>query len=233
MSSVRFAVVSMSARSPEHLDARYIEWHSLDHHPEQYAIEGIQLGQRWVSTPECRAVRAVEHERFDDVDHVMQYHFGDPLDSSLEQFFELGATLHEAGRMPLRLPAVELGGYELVERCASARASVRAAVVPWRPARGAYLIVENGDDHADLGALCDIDGVAGAWRYRGGEFHHRLTDTTGLSLTVLYLDDDVVSTGKQIGAALSDSWRSTSTEPMLAAPFEGIVPWAWDRSLPH
>src|SRR5688500_8692078 len=142
MSSVRFAVVSMSARSPENLDADYLEWHALDHHPEQYGIDAIRLGQRWVSTPACRAVRPVEHERFDDVDHVMHYHFADPLEQALEDFFALGATLHAAGRMPLRIPAVELGGYELVDRHASARALISADVVPWRPARGAYYVVE-------------------------------------------------------------------------------------------
>jgi hypothetical protein len=214
------------------LDAQYIEWHSLDHHPEQYGIDGIRLGQRWVSTPSCRAVRAVEHGRFDDVDHVMQYHFADPLQSSLEEFFALGATLHKAGRMPLRIPAVELGGYELVDRCASAHALIRAEVVPWRPARGAYFIVEHGGENADLKTLCEIPGVAGAWRYRGGAFHERLVDTTDLTLTVLYLDDEVVATGVRIGAALSEGWEGSSTVAMLAAPFESIQPWAWDRALP-
>jgi len=233
VSGVRFAVVSLSARSPEKLDADYIEWHCLDHHPEQYSIDGIRLGQRWVSTPACRAARAVEHGRFDDVDHVMQYHFADPLDESLDAFFALGAELHAAGRMPLRIPAVELGGYELIDRCASPRAMIRPEVVPWRPARGAYLVIERGDDHAELDALCEIPGVAGAWRYRGGEFHRRLVDTTDLTLTVLYLDEEAVATGIRVGGVLSDGWQSSATEPMLAAPFESIVPWAWDRALPR
>lgn len=127
----------MSARSPEGLDADYLEWHGLDHHPEQYGIDSIRLGQRWVSTASCRAVRAAEHGRFDAVDHVMQYLFADPVEPGLEEFFQLGADLHSIGRMPLRLPQVELGGYELVERYASPRVLVRDKVLPWRPARGA------------------------------------------------------------------------------------------------
>ena len=35
----------------------YNEWHMLDHMPEQYPLDGIAYGQRWVSTPACRAAR--------------------------------------------------------------------------------------------------------------------------------------------------------------------------------
>ena len=225
MSSVRFAVVSLSARSPDERDAEYIEWHSLDHHPEQYGIDGIRLGQRWVSTPACRAARTVQHPRYTEVDHAMLYLFADPLNESLDEFFRLGKTLHDAGRMPIRIPAVELGGWELVDRCAAAGALVRPEVIPWRPARGAYLAIEQGAERTTLDELCEVPGVAGAWRYQGGAFHERLADTSDLTLTVLYLDGDPVDTG----ARLQDRpWA----EPMLAAPFMCVVPWAWDRSLP-
>ena len=36
--SVRLCVLSLSARSPDGDDAAYIEWHSLDHLPEQYSL---------------------------------------------------------------------------------------------------------------------------------------------------------------------------------------------------
>jgi hypothetical protein len=231
MGGIRFAVVSMSARSPEGRDAEYIEWHGLDHHPEQYGIDSIRLGQRWVSTPACRAARVAEHERFAAVDHVMQYLFADPSDAALDEFFALGAELHAAGRMPIRLPAVELGGYDLVERCASARVLIRDEVLPWRPVRGGYLIIERGDAGTELSALCDVPGVAGAWRYRGGAFHKRFADTSDLTLTVCYLDDDVTSTASRLGAVLAGSWRDESSA-LLAAPFEAVVPWSWDRALP-
>ena len=38
----------------------YNEWHQLDHMPEQYPLDGIAYGQRWVSTPACRAARVGE-----------------------------------------------------------------------------------------------------------------------------------------------------------------------------
>lgn len=226
-------VVSASARSPEKVDAQYLEWHALDHHPEQYGIDAIRLGQRWVSTPACRAARAAEHERFDAVDHVMQYHFTDPDQEALAEFFALGGQLRRAGRMPLSLPPVELGGYQLLDRYASPRVQIRAEVVPWRPARGVYLIIEHGDPSLELPSLCEMPGVAGTWRYRGGDFYERFADTSGLMLTVCYLDGDVVGTANVIGAALADAWQTTSTVPLLAAPLQAVVPWDWDRALPH
>lgn len=218
--------MSMSARSPDGNDAAYLEWHALDHRPEQYSIPGIQRGQRWVSTPACRAARAAGDERFTATDHVMQYLFADPLEPALDRFFALGAELGAAGRMPIRLPAVELGGYELVHRVTAEHALVRPEVLPWRPCHGAYLLIERGVEDAGGDDLARVDGVAGFWRHRGGAFHPRLADTTGLHLTVCYVDGDPVATGERLSEVV-DAGRA-----LLAAPFVNVIPWAWDRALP-
>ena len=39
----------------EVLDGRhreYNQWHGLDHMPENFKLDGLQWGQRWVATPE-------------------------------------------------------------------------------------------------------------------------------------------------------------------------------------
>ena len=36
----------------------YNAWHQLDHLPEQFTIDGITFGQRWVRSPRCRAAEA-------------------------------------------------------------------------------------------------------------------------------------------------------------------------------
>ena len=218
---VHLAVVSMSARSADGRDAEYLAWHGLDHLPEQYGIDAIQLGQRWVSTPACRAARAASDARFDAVDHVVQYLFGEPVVPALDEFFALGAELRAAGRMPIALPPVELGAYELVDRSAHL---VDADVLPWRPARGVYLLVEREPSPFD--ALLAVPGVAGAWRFRGGVFHERFADTSGLHLTVCYLDADVVASAHGIADVVA------GTTPLLAAPFETVVPYEWTRALP-
>lgn len=213
--SVRVCVLSLSARSPEGDDAAYIEWHSLDHLPEQYSMRSLVYGQRWVSTPACRAARAQGDDALDGADHVVQYLFADK--GSLDRFFALGAELREAGRMPLRLPPVELAAYAFND---ATSAVVRPEVVPFRPNRGAYLIVSDG--RVDIKPT---DGVAGVWHYVGGRFHDRLVDTRGRHLTVCYLDGDPAEVGAQITQSL--------TQPvLLGAPFASLVPFDWERSLP-
>lgn len=67
--------VSMSARHPEGHDADYLEWHSLDHRPEQHRLESLRASLRLVSTPACRAARVIANERYEATDHLMTYLF--------------------------------------------------------------------------------------------------------------------------------------------------------------
>jgi hypothetical protein len=231
-SDVRIGVLSMSARSPDGDDARYLEWHTLDHLPEQHRISGMRSGARWVSTPACRAARAAEAPPYDAVDHVVAYLFADPVDAGLDTFFALGADLRAAGRMPVRLPAVELGGYELAGKAASPRVLVGADVLPWRPCRGIYLLLERGP-LTSTATLLDVPGVAGIWSYAGSDLlHPRLADTAGKHLAVAYLDDDPAATAGRLADTLAARWSSGALVPLLAAPFVTLVPWAWDGALP-
>ena len=142
------AFISLSAREPDGRDADYIAWHSLDHRPEQHRLAGLRNSLRLVSTPACRAARAANDDRFDAVDHVMTYLFSDP--AALSGFNALGAALHEAGRMPLRLPTVEFMTADMAGRLAAPRAVAGADVIPWRPAQGVYLIIETGEARSNL-----------------------------------------------------------------------------------
>ena len=216
---VRLCVLSLSARSAEGDDAGYLEWHSLDHLPEQYSIPSLVHGQRWVSTAACRAVRAPGDTAYDATDHAVQYLFADPVAPALDRFFSLGAELREAGRMPVFLPPVELGAYELRETQAGA---VSPRVLPWRPCRGVYIAL--GEVPVSLDALRDLDGVAGAWVYAGGRFHPRLADTSGRWLTVCYLDGDPAA----VGAQLSERVGAVA----FGAPLVSLTPFDWQRSLP-
>ena len=53
-SDVTTIYTSLSKRHPEGLDADYLEWHSLDHRPEQHRIAQLRASFRMVSTPTCR-----------------------------------------------------------------------------------------------------------------------------------------------------------------------------------
>lgn len=228
---VAASVVSMSQRHPEGRDADYLEWHVYDHLPEQYRLEGLRSGQRWVSTPECRAARAVSEPPFDAVDHVVQYLFAEPVDDALDRFFPLGGALRKIGRMPVLLPRVQVGGWTLERTVAAPRVLVGASVLPWRPTAGVYVLIERVGDGADDStegrpeALVAVPGVAGVWSWTGAApRHERLDSTDGLRMAVCYLDDEPLTVASALASVLRDRWADRGVVPALAAPFELVVP---------
>lgn len=226
---VRLAFISLSAREPAGRDEEYIAWHCLDHRPEQHRLAGLRSSLRLVSTPACRAARAASADRYDAVDHVMTYLFSDP--AALTPFGELGAALHNGGRMPLRLPVVEFLTADLSGTVAAPHAVAGADVIPWRPARGVYLMIENGQ--APAGTLADVPGVAGVWSYQGALAPAPYdTDARGLQITYCYLDDDPVATAEGLGEEMRRRWSSGNVVGLLAAPFHTLAPFDWGRHLP-
>jgi len=216
--------VSFSAREPGGRDRDYLEWHSLDHRPEQHRIRGLRQSLRFVSTPDCRARRAANESPYDRVDHVMTYFFTDP--GCLEPFGVLSDALTEE-RRPLSLPSIGYGLFDLAGKRASERAVVGADVLPWRPALGAYLLVDEGSGAPD--SIVDVEGVAGAWWFTGTVSHTPFTiDSRGLQLTLCFLDDDPVAVADRVGERM----RNDATSRRLAAAFQTIVPFDWGRHLP-
>jgi hypothetical protein len=235
---VAHSVVSMSARHADGLDADYLAWHLTDHLPEQHRLAGLRGGQRWVSTPDLRAVRAASEPAYDAVDHLVQYLFAAPAEPALDRFFALGAALRAGGRRPITLPRVQVGGWDLVGSLAARRVLVGEAVLPWRPAAGVYVLVEQvgaapASDLADgLDALVAVAGVAGVWWWSSASRHERLEATEGLDLTVCYLDEPPGSVAEALRPVLERRWAGGAIVPLLAAPFATVVAGDWDRHLP-
>ena len=222
--------VSMATRHPEGRDGPYLEWHSLDHRPEQHRLQELRYSFRLVSTPACRAVRAASDERFDAVDHLMTYLFTDV--AGLPSFSRLNAAMAEAGRSPFILPPVERAVYHLDGTVAAPRIKVGADVLPWWPAKGVYLIIERGD--ASPAALVDVAGIGGVWW--GGAMPmdppYVTADTTGLQITYCFLDDDPAAVGERLRPVLSSRWADSEVTPLLAAPFHTLVDYDWARYVP-
>jgi len=237
MNRVDFGVFSLSASSPTGDDARYLQWHLLDHLPQQYSVPGVLFGQRWVSTPECRAARAFQAERFEAVNHVVQYLFGAPVAETVDEFFVLRDHLIEIGRFPERLPGVLVAGCDLAAAHAAPSALVTSDVVPYRPNRGAYLIMERAEARGAgvawsperVEALLAIEGVAGMWMFTPGTLRPDEFSRAGFSVAVCYLDEDPVAVAGPIGHVLADRWRDDPVTPGLAAPFVTVHPWDWQR----
>jgi hypothetical protein len=220
---------SMAARHPDGADAAYLEWHTLDHRPEQYRLAALRSSLRLVSTPACRAARAAAHDRFDPIDHVMTYFFADATD--LAGFTALSAALHAAGRVPEVLPPVERGVYAVREIRAAPRHRIGADVLPWWPATGAYVIVEQANGSAPDAP--EVPGVAGTWSAVATAADPAVsTAAPGQRITYCFLDDDPVVAAERLRPVLERRWRDAGVTPLLAAPFHAVVPREWDRYLP-
>src|SRR5687768_7820437 len=75
----------------------YNRWHLFDHLPEQYALNGVAWGQRWVLLPQQRAVARVEPP-LDRIHYVTLYLLTEPFDETVAAFRTLGRRLRDAGR---------------------------------------------------------------------------------------------------------------------------------------
>jgi hypothetical protein len=235
---VKVAAMSLSASSTDGDDAPYLEWHGLDHMPEQYQIPGLLWGQRWASTPACRAARAVQSQRFAPTNHIVQYLMGEPVEAVMDEWFTLGAELGDVGRFPYRLPSVLLAAFDVASCHVAKRASVTPEIVPYRPNRGVYLAIElpseRGvpaaweDEHIE--GLLAIDGVAGLWSMTANStLRTDRLDTTGYQANVVYLDRDPVTVAPEVTEVFRARWQDSAIAPELAAPFETVRPWEWDR----
>ena len=242
MNRVKAGFFSLSHHAASGDDREYLDWHQLDHMPEQYQLPGLVAGQRWASTRACRASRAAEVGDWSLVEHVVLYLMGNPLDETIDEFLRLGRHLAELGRFAVSLPSHYRGALRLLETVAAARALISSEVVPFRPHRGVELIVEELDDgaHQDdflqrmhteiLPGLVTVDGVAGAWSFGTTPSIRRPMFTDGrFRMTVCYLDDDPAVVGERLGPVLEEAWRAAPGRLVLAAPDETMMVWDWER----
>ncbi len=258
MNRVKVGFFSFTQSSPTGDDRPYLSWHQLDHMPEQYRLPGLVLGQRWRSSAACRRARGAEADGWSAVEHVVCYLMGDPVDQTVDDFLALGRELAAAGRYSQVMPSRYRGALRLLGTCAAPRALVSPEVVPFRPYRGVYMVVEepdaadadadaddDADDDADADAgwdehlrhmgaeipsgLVEVEGVAGVWTYATAPDLRRRMFTKGrIGLTVCYLDDDPVAVADRLAPTVNRLWSAAPTRMLLAAPFESIIKWDWD-----
>ena len=221
---------SLSKRHPEGFDADYLEWHSLDHRPEQHRLAQLRGSFRMVSTPACRAARAASSERYDEADHLQSYFFTDL--SAMDGFNELSVALRNAGRAPYLLPLVERGVYRLDGIAAAPRIKIGADVLLWWSVKGVYFMIERGI--APVADLLDVPGVGGAWWGGAVPLEPPFTtrDNSGLHVSYLFLDDEPADVAERLRPRLERRWSTTGNEPLLAAPFHSLIAYEWDRYLP-
>lgn len=241
MIRVKAAFFSLTPPAPPDDDGSYLRWHLLDHMPEQYQLPGIQFALRYIADGEYVESRIAGTGPLADVGNVVNYLVGDPVQQTHEDFMALGPRLAELGRFPERRQVLQLRMPALLRWYAAPQALVSAEVVPFRPHRGAVVLIEEpaGDGVAPwlqwlhtehYPAVLAAPGVAGAWMYR---------DTTTWDLhpaakgdpqftTVVYLDDDPLAATRVLRPLVEERWRSGAVRPLFAGPLRTMIQWeAW------
>jgi hypothetical protein len=210
----------------------YNEWHQLDHMPEQYPLSGMAFGQRWVSTPACRAARAVDGPLLAPVHYVTLYLMTEPVEPTLEEFHALGGRLREVGRFHEHRRARLSGPFDLADVAAAPRVTISAEAVAYRPNQGAYIVAEDlltpdAPTGVDVEALLATDGVAGVWTFVS-EAERRLVWRPGhRRITVCYLDEAPLEVSPSLAGVVRNRDPDAGTV-IHAGPLETIVPWQWD-----
>ncbi len=208
----------------------YNEWHQLDHMPEQYPLDGIAFGQRWVSTPACRAARAVSEPPLDAIHYTTLYLMTDPIERTLHEFMQLGRDLHAVDRFHLHRKAWLSGPFPFRGSAVAPRVLISPEAVPYRPNLGVYVEVEEMADEptdpadeerirtAHLGALCAQSGVAGAWAF--ADERRRVT--------VTWLDAPPLEVVERLAPIVARRRAESTGRTVFAGPLETITPWQWD-----
>ncbi|MCU1468649.1 MAG: hypothetical protein JWM72_4577 [Actinomycetia bacterium] len=216
----------------------YNEWHQLDHMPEQYPLDGIAYGQRWVSTPACRAARAVSESPLDSIHYMTLYLMTEPVERTLREFMQLGRDLHAVGRFHLHRRARLSGPFGFRSAAASERVLISPEAVPYRPNLGVYVevdevagadsggsesgvsdgaLIDDGLIDPHLGALCAEPGVAGAWSFADGQRR----------VTVTWLDTPPLEMVGRLEPIVAQHRAASTGRALFAGPLEAIAPWQW------
>jgi hypothetical protein len=240
---VKAAFFSFTPPAPPDDDGSYLRWHLLDHMPEQYQLPGIQLGLRYIADGAYPDARIAASGPLEDVGSLVNYLVGDPVQQTHDDFMQLGRRLAEVGRFPETRPSLQLVMPALQRWYAAPRALISPEVVPFRPHRGALVVVEepiaadvsawlqwlHADHHP---AVLDTPGVAGVWMYRSTSTWtlHRAVQGDPQHVTVIYLDEDPLTVTEALAPRIEERWASGPVRPRFAGPLRTMVDWeAWPR----
>jgi hypothetical protein len=240
MNKVKVGFFSFTEITDPNEHHSYNEWHQLDHMPEQYPIPGMAFGQRWVSTPACRAARVVDGPPLAAVHYVTLYLMTEPVQETLEEFHALGGRLREVGRFHQHRRALLSGPFDIETVAAAPRVLISAEAVPYRPNRGAYVVVEDLPGTSDsvgppesVGPAANVErllhqpGVAGVWTFVSDEERRMAWRPGRHRITVCFLDDDPTGTSSSLDEVVRQ-WRPDSGAVVHAGPLESVIPWQWD-----
>jgi len=185
----------------------YNEWHQFDHMPEQFTLDGVCFGRRWVCTPDCRRAMVAVSPLLASCHYMTLYLMRDR--AVIPSFFALATRLREEGRFFAERVAHLSGRFPVSAMATASRLVVSPGALPFRPSHGIYVVVG-----PPAPFLSEVDGVAGAWTFADDERH----------ITVAFVDGDLLPTAAAVGPQL----RGLSGIEW-AGPLEEVMPghYSW------
>ena len=242
MNRVKTGIFSLTAPGPADDDGSYLRWHLLDHMPEQFQLPGIVHALRWIADGDYLNHRLAAHGSLGQVGNAVHYLVTDPVEETYDDFVSLGGALRENGRFPhgptvsagsgATAAAVAIrsacahfsrgGALPATPRCAADRRGTRGAPPqPWLQ----WLHAEH------YPALLAVPGAAGAWTFGSTDASNRTPRgwrTDPQYITVVYLDDDPLTTTAALAPLIEQRWRSAAVRPIFAGPLRTMISWeAW------
>jgi hypothetical protein len=188
----------------------YNAWHQLDHLPEQFTVDGLTFGQRWVRSPRCQAAEASTSPLLERFHYLTLYLMRD--EGVLPAFFALAERLRAEDRFFAARRALLSGPFDVVGRWAAPRVAVSAEAVPFRPSRGVHVVVGPPVDGAEM---VGRPGVAGVWQFADAP--------GGRTVTLAFVDGDLWQASAAIGTA-----TGTAGAVEWAGPLERVDAFRWD-----
>jgi hypothetical protein len=215
----------------------YNRWHQLDHLPQQFTLDGVLFGQRWVRTPACRQAEVAAGPLLEACQYVTLYLLRDA--AVVPAFMDLASSLRSEGRFFEARRAHLAGPFSVAGRVAAPRVQVTADVVPHRPSNGVYVVVRSaggggpfglGETLLAQGSGGDEGDVASVWDFEGP-----LEGEARYQVSLAFIDGDV----RRAAAGLGRACLAAVPDPaqlIWAGPLERIDvnQWNWfDRLTPQ
>ena len=245
---VGFITLTEVTSDGDHRD--YNAWHQLDHLPEQFSIPGVVCGQRWVLAPACAADALAVDDPLGTFHYLTMYLMTEPVAETLDEFAEVRERVAKLGRFYEHRRARLSGAWVFLEALAAPRSLVAPEVIPWRPNRGIYVVIDEplgrqrrpSTSTSACGTpaisrqLLEVPGVAGLWSFGTRRWAFAKSDDPppdpqaqdATRITVVFLDGDPLEVAAEVGPLVAAHWAGAPVRPRFAGPLQTITPWEWD-----
>jgi len=216
--------------------------YQLDLQPEIMNSPGVALAERWVRPADCAAVGTGSDAALAATHYAELVLFRAPADASIRAYQETCERAVQLGqdRVCMNFQLQEF--FVPLKAYATPRILVAPEVVPFRPARGLYVIVSRflthdaaaeaafrWYDETRIPDLLGCRGAAGAWLLATEALFHWQRDLTqpALRLVLVWLDGDPLEFAADVRQRTLPG-NSAVEKILFAGPLRTIVPWQWD-----